>query len=181
MYEPTKALFTELVEVTIEFVIFPSTTSTAVAPKSTYGVLISRVTTAAPLLVIVGIVVSYTPTTKVAGVALFPAASDFVQVTVVEPKANCAPDVGLQTANPAPDKASDVANEYVVVAPAAEVASRTMSACGVIVGAVLSKVTPAPDVTAVTCVAGLPARSVKSRVRGTPVSDSPPVIVCVAV
>ena len=51
---------------------------------------------------------SHTPMPKVAGVALFPAASVAVHVTVVVPIANIPPEAGVQEARPVLSKSSEV-------------------------------------------------------------------------
>ena len=83
---------------------------------------------------------SCTFTLKVVGVAVLPAASAAVQVTVVSPNANVDPDTGVQFAIPSPSTMSLVAGEvYVTTAPANEVASIGLtSAWKAMIGAVVS-------------------------------------------
>ena len=89
---------------------------------------------------ITGAVVSRTVTEKLL-VAVLPAASVAVQVTVVVPGANAAPDAAAHVTVRTPSTASvDVGNVYVTTAPLAPVASTVMFAGTLLIaGGVVSR------------------------------------------
>src|SRR5262249_50820661 len=84
-----------------------------------------------------GAVVSRTVTWK-APVAMFPARSVALALTVVMPRGNVDPDVTLSVTGRSPLSASWALAENVTTAPAEEVASAVMSAGRLRTGAVLS-------------------------------------------
>src|SRR5262245_60667488 len=84
-----------------------------------------------------GGVVSLTVTWNVA-VAVFPAASLAVQLTVVVPSGNSEPDAGVQLTATGPSTLSVAVTVYPTCAPPGSVASAVMSAGTVITGGVVS-------------------------------------------